>query len=1072
MSDTKQFVILYLLLIMITLLGTVGVGINESEKVTSPSLFDQSISQNYLGNFPLPNSQKIGGSIGLTNLAPKTEPFSSDFFVWEEQELLENNSGFILDLDVAVDDAQNVHCFWVQQKGGTWQLFHRIKFHTNNSWSSPEPLETISDVENGQVDVVSDQQGQLHLVWDSNNWIYYRRHSKGSWSPREMLFQGNNPKIKVKGNETRGISFTKFHSTWSQYYLAEFISENSTWDVIQFESAYDAENFAYDFCINQNKQTPQYFIVTSETGHSWTPETGRLYYLIFRLFCKEKNGLTGSTFKKYSITRYGSYSSFPPSILCDSSGTLHLFLDRLVDDEHQLFYQKRTSNGWQAPVLLSPASEQDVYAIDKSVAIDKYDGLTVVWSEREYNTSRYGQLRLKTHKPGIGWSKRTLLQPTLTLSRSPAMTLDHEGNAHLLWWEDFADQRAVYYRFGWGDADGDGLLNKEEWEQYGTDPHNADSDEDEFLDGEEIALGFDPLDPDEDGDQMVDGWEAHHGLDPRDQDGSGDKDGDDLSNYEEFLAGTLPDNPDTDADGVSDYLEVKVHGSDPCSQDTDGDGVADGTEILELQSDPLDVDTDGDTMDDRYEYIWGLKVLENDTLEDPDGDGLINLLEYQHNTRPDKADHDGDGLTDYEEVMVYGSDPIAFDTDLDGLEDGDEVLVYGTDPTKKDTDEDQLTDKQELQAGTNATCPDTDSDGMSDGYEWIFGLDPRNASDAFLDEDQDGLTNYNESQYWTDPHERDTDGDNLFDGEEITFGSDPAQADTDGDGLDDFTEFFGSETNPLDADTDGDGLTDYQEYRLYHSDPTLVDTDQDGLSDGDEVLLYGCDPTTEHSDADQLPDQEEVLFGSNPERRDTDNDGMDDYWEWLYDLDPQVDDTEEDLDQDGLTNGEEYQAFTNPRSSDTDNDGLSDADELYTYYTLPHTADSDQDALSDSEELFVYETSPRDPDSDDDGLQDGREVTIGTDPKQTDTDHDGFPDGQELVDQTDPLDPQDNQRAYRQKVVGAVLGGTSLFLLLYYLVPYLFNRLTSPAELQWTDKKAEDKRSAEELVAGLEEVKE
>lgn len=42
------------------------------------------------------------------------------------------------------------------------------------------------------------------------------------------------------------------------------------------------------------------------------------------------------------------------------------------------------------------------------------------------------------------------------------------------------------------DKDGDGLSNKEE-EKYGTDPENADTDGDGYLDGEEIASGYNPL---------------------------------------------------------------------------------------------------------------------------------------------------------------------------------------------------------------------------------------------------------------------------------------------------------------------------------------------------------------------------------------------------------------------------------------------------------------------------------------------------------------------------------------------------------------------------------------------------
>ena len=42
--------------------------------------------------------------------------------------------------------------------------------------------------------------------------------------------------------------------------------------------------------------------------------------------------------------------------------------------------------------------------------------------------------------------------------------------------------------------------------------------------------------------------------------------------------------------------------------------------------------------------------------------------------------HDWDGLTDYDEHITLGTDPLLADTDADGVNDGDEVNTYSTDP--------------------------------------------------------------------------------------------------------------------------------------------------------------------------------------------------------------------------------------------------------------------------------------------------------------------------------------------------------------------------------------------------------
>src|SRR5699024_3485996 len=51
----------------------------------------------------------------------------------------------------------------------------------------------------------------------------------------------------------------------------------------------------------------------------------------------------------------------------------------------------------------------------------------------------------------------------------------------------------------------------------------------------------------------------------------------------------------------------------------------------------------------------------------------------EYRTDPNNEDSDGDGLTDYEEVMEYDTDPNNTDTDGDGISDYDEVQ-NGTDP--------------------------------------------------------------------------------------------------------------------------------------------------------------------------------------------------------------------------------------------------------------------------------------------------------------------------------------------------------------------------------------------------------
>lgn len=66
-------------------------------------------------------------------------------------------------------------------------------------------------------------------------------------------------------------------------------------------------------------------------------------------------------------------------------------------------------------------------------------------------------------------------------------------------------------------------------------------------------------------------------------------------------------------------------------------------------------------------------------VKDSDADGIPDSLEEKLGTDPFRVDSDNDGIGDYEEVFVYGTDPNNPDTDGDGILDGTEVKA-GTNP--------------------------------------------------------------------------------------------------------------------------------------------------------------------------------------------------------------------------------------------------------------------------------------------------------------------------------------------------------------------------------------------------------
>ena len=104
-----------------------------------------------------------------------------------------------------------------------------------------------------------------------------------------------------------------------------------------------------------------------------------------------------------------------------------------------------------------------------------------------------------------------------------------------------------------------------------------------------------------------------------------------------------PKGADFDGDGLSNWMELTIYGTDPLKSDTYGSGFPDGQE---------DVDSDG--MSDQWERMLIAQSADpaSMTLADigPDGDfdndGVTNLQEYLHGTSGYQSDTDGDGYSD------------------------------------------------------------------------------------------------------------------------------------------------------------------------------------------------------------------------------------------------------------------------------------------------------------------------------------------------------------------------------------------------------------------------------------------
>ena len=195
-------------------------------------------------------------------------------------------------------------------------------------------------------------------------------------------------------------------------------------------------------------------------------------------------------------------------------------------------------------------------------------------------------------------------------------------------------------------------------------------------------------------------------------------------------------------------------------------------------------------------------------------------------------------------------------------------------PKKRSADNDIMSN--------NDINTDKNIDNIKDGIEDV------NHNGRIDGDNGDDINSVHETWYETNPNNRDSDGDGFDDGWEIEKGYNPKSIDTDQDNIPDNEEDInengfrdGEETDAKLKDTDGDGLNDHLEklgwtiiiYReatmekmndyITYSDPNKKDSDNDGMNDFEEFQNQ-TDPNKNDTDGDGFLDLVEIQDGTLP----------------------------------------------------------------------------------------------------------------------------------------------------------------------------------------------------------------
>ena len=473
-----------------------------------------------------------------------------------------------------------------------------------------------------------------------------------------------------------------------------------------------------------------------------------------------------------------------------------------------------------------------------------------------------------------------------------------------------------------GDPDQDGLTNIDEFEN-GTDPQDADTDDDDLNDNVETNTGVyvSPSDT---------------GTNPK----LADTDVDGLLDGAEVETGTNPLLEDTDGDKFSDFIEVEA-GTDPVDENSFPDVSAIDPPIAYWDFDDQGanetVDLRGDynaTLYGEPEYVTGHSGSASDFAIQFDGiddyvsseapllnelteftmSGWVNFTESQGNRTGLFGQNDlvEFGMISANQMQLWTSTAGAVNVSLGPTSDGWRHIVV-----KGDAEGQSIYLDGEFAASGSSPVPlptsgfnfNIGGGGVYDASgNWFIGsIDDVALWDIALSDE--AIANLARGVLLPGGPREDSDEDGLPDEWEENNDLDPQdngdvdpnngpEGDPDQDGLTNLEE-YAAKTSPQDADTDKDGLNDNVETNTGEfvdvtdtgSDPNKADTDGDSLNDGFEVEPnpYVTDPNNIDTDGDRLTDAEEIGNQNNqtdPTKEDTDGGGTSDAVEIALGLDP------------------------------------------------------------------------------------------------------------------------------------------------------------------------------------------
>jgi len=345
---------------------------------------------------------------------------------------------------IAVDNMQRVHVVWSDERDRNREIYHMVQ--SDYVWSEPERL-TWSKERSARPTLAVDAAGRVHLVWndskDGNKEIYHKIWT-GSWRTDRRV------------SETDGDSFAPsivaeglyIHLVYNEivdghneiiYRMFDFIDWSGA---EQLTSMPSGDRTVASIALGPDCSLHVAWWDTREDPPGNTE--GKIYYRSRTSGWNPEECVSGP-----------AADAMRPNITVDDSGHVHVVWIDKREQYEQIYYCKRTDEGWGTEIPLTSSDYTHYHPSIASVGDELYLAYWVTYPSLS-NPGIY----FRTME-GNAWGGESRITADNSMASICCLIAEPDRNLHLAWVDQRDGNMEIYYRHfihpqnGVGDIDSD-----------------------------------------------------------------------------------------------------------------------------------------------------------------------------------------------------------------------------------------------------------------------------------------------------------------------------------------------------------------------------------------------------------------------------------------------------------------------------------------------------------------------------------------------------------------------------------------------------------------------------------------